>query len=230
MSTENVRREDWVVGGLALVLVFVLLELPWYTIGGGTVSGISLPSISNPATGSPAAFLGVLAVLGILAVLFDVVFEHLSPDTDLPAIDGNRSHTRFILASVAFGLLALKFLLHLTEFGHLGVGFWLGIVLSGVLVLVTLKARREEPKPQAADEDEDEDEPKWEDGPRTERDAAERSDRESAERSERESVARSERESPAGSAQTAAPGAGQDSGQRSEPSSEEPERSAQSGP
>jgi hypothetical protein len=145
VSVDNVRREDWIVGGLALLLVIDLLKLPWYTVAGGTVSGISLPSISNSATGSPDRFLGLLAVLAALAVLFDLLFEHLSPDTHIPAINGSRTLTRCALAIVAALLLALKFIFHLTQIGSLGVGFWLGALLAAALVYATIKARQTEP-------------------------------------------------------------------------------------
>lgn len=235
MNTETVRREDWVVGGLALLLVIDLLELPWYTIGGGTVSGISLPSISNPATGSPAAFLGVLAVIAVLAVLADLIFLYLSPDTDLPAIDGNRSFTRFVLASTAAALLALKFILHVTQIGHMGIGFWFGIVLAAALVVATHMGRRDEPKPQAEAEEEEASEGRSEGRPesrsRSEGPPGSRSERQSRSESQprsesrAEDDARTEDENESGDRDPQGGGA-----EGSEPSAEEPERSAPSGP
>jgi hypothetical protein len=159
MSVDTARREDWIMGGLALLLVIDLLGLPWYTAGGGTISGISLPSISNTATGSPSGFLGVLAVLAALGILLDLVFAHLSPGTEVPAIGGNRSLTRRALAIAAAGMLALKFLLHLGAIGNLAVGFWLGAVLAGGLVFATSWARREEPPRAGRSENEPADTP-----------------------------------------------------------------------
>jgi hypothetical protein len=153
VSADRATRRDWIVGGLALLLVIDLLELPWHTVGGGTISGISLPSISNPGTGPPAAFLGVLAVLASLAVLFDLVFERLSPQTNVPSIGGNRSLTRYALAIAAAVLMALKFVLHLTQIGNLGVGFWFAAVLVAALVYATMQAKRDEPAPRASAEE-----------------------------------------------------------------------------
>jgi hypothetical protein len=150
VSVDKARRVDWIVGGLALLLVIDLLELPWYTVGGGTISGISLPSISNPATGPPAAFLGVLAMLASLAVVLDLVFEYLSPATTIFSLGGNRSFTRYVLAIAAVVLLALKFILHLGEIRNLGVGFWFGAILAAALVYATKRARRDEPAPRAS--------------------------------------------------------------------------------
>lgn len=140
MNTDGAKREDWVVGGLAVLLVIDLVELPWHTVAGGMISGISFPSISDRATGPPDGLLGVLAVLAALAIVFDLLLEHLSPDTQIPSINGSRTLTRFALAITAAGLLALKFILHLTQIGDLGSGFWFGAVVTAALVYATLKA------------------------------------------------------------------------------------------
>jgi uncharacterized membrane protein len=145
MTVENPRRQNWVLGGVALLLVIVLLELPWYTVGGGTVSGISLPPISNPATGSPGGFLGMLAVLATLAVLLDVVLEQLSPETNVPSVSGSRTMTRFLLAIAAAAFFALKFILNLSKIGNFGVGCWLGLVLMAALVFFTTQVRHRQP-------------------------------------------------------------------------------------
>lgn len=149
MNTDGAKREDWVVGGLAVLLVIDLVELPWHTVAGGMISGISFPSISDRATGPPDGLLGVLAVLAALAIVFDLLLEHLSPDTQIPSINGSRTLTRFALAITAAGLLALKFILHLTQIGDLGSGFWFGAVVTAALVYVTLKAWEANPAPPA---------------------------------------------------------------------------------
>jgi hypothetical protein len=145
VNTDRVKREDWVVGGLALLLVIDLLELPWHEVAGGTVSGILLPSISNRATGPPDGLFAVLAVLATLAIIFDLLFEHVSPDTQIPAIEGSRTLTRFVLAGAAAGLLAVKFILNLNEIGDLGSGFWFGAVVAAALVYAAMKAWQAEP-------------------------------------------------------------------------------------
>jgi hypothetical protein len=145
MNSDRVKREDWTVGGLALLLVIDLLELPWHEVGGGTVSGIALPAISNRATGPPDGFFGVLAVLATLAIIADLLFEHLSPDTQIPAVDGSRTLTRFVLAITAAGLLAVKFILNISEIGNLGSGFWFGVLVAAGLVYASMKAWEAEP-------------------------------------------------------------------------------------
>ena len=54
MSVENVSREDWIIGGLALLLVIDLLFLPWFSVLGRS---------RLTATDAPDGWLGVLAVL-----------------------------------------------------------------------------------------------------------------------------------------------------------------------
>ncbi len=137
------------MGALAVLLVIDLLELPWHTVAGGTISGISFPSLSDRATGPPDGLFAVLAVLATLAIVFDLLFEHLSPDTQIPSINGSRALTRFALAIAAAGLLALKFILNLDEFGNLGTGFWFGVVVTAALVYATMKAWEANPAPAA---------------------------------------------------------------------------------
>jgi hypothetical protein len=142
VNMDNLRREDWIIGGLALLLVIDLLALPWFTFGGGSVSGISLPSIDFTATDTPDGFLGILAVLAALAINADLAIERFSPDTQLPAIGGSRQTTRLVLAVAAAVFMGLKFLFHLSHFSNLGWGFWIGAVLVGALVFFAMQAHQ----------------------------------------------------------------------------------------
>ena len=134
MSLENLKRDDLVLGGLALLLVIDLLFLPWFEIGIGPFS------ISSTATGAPDGWLGVLAVLAALALIADLAVEQLAPSTTLPAIGGSRPTTRLVLASVVALFVALKFLFHI-HFGLFAFGFWLAVVLTGALVFLATRAR-----------------------------------------------------------------------------------------
>ena len=46
MNVDNVRRDDWIVGGLALLLLLDLLILAWFSFGGTVTVGST--SISFP--------------------------------------------------------------------------------------------------------------------------------------------------------------------------------------
>ena len=144
-AVENVRREDWVPGGLALVLAFDLLVFAWFSLPGAsvTIRGTTLAfgGGSLTATDSPDGWLGVLAVISLLALDADLVLERLSPQTQVPVIGGARTTTRFVLACAAAGLISLKFLFHLGTFSNLGFGFWFGALLAGALVYYARHAR-----------------------------------------------------------------------------------------
>jgi hypothetical protein len=132
-SIETVSRDEWILAGLGVLLVLDLLFLPWYgiTVTAGAIS----VSIDNPATGPPSGWLGVLAVLVVLALLVDIALERLSPHTQVPAIGRGRANTRYALAVAAVALLALKLLLNFGSAGELG--FWGAVLLGGGLVWVS---------------------------------------------------------------------------------------------
>lgn len=136
-SIETVSRDEWIVTGLGVLLVLDLLFLPWqaWTVSAGAIS----VSISNTATGPPEGWLGVLALVVVIALLVDIAIERLSPHTDVPAIGTGRANTRYVLAMVAVALLALKLLLHFDSAG--GLGFWGAVVLGGALVWVSYRLR-----------------------------------------------------------------------------------------
>jgi hypothetical protein len=140
MSTDNIRRDDWILGGLAILLVIALVAFPWFTV---SYFGISA---SSTATGAPDGWLGILALIAALAVVADLGAERLSPQTQLPAIGGSREMTRFVLAAAAGGFVALKFLFHISStFKYLGFGFPVDVVIAGALVFVALQARNAAP-------------------------------------------------------------------------------------
>lgn len=134
MNLENVTRDDWIVGGLALVLAIFLLVLPWFDLSVGPFSA------TLTATDGPDGWLGILAVLAALAVVADLAIERLSPQTRLPAIGDSRTNTRFILAVAAAGFVALKFLFHI-HFDLFGWGFYVNVIITVALVYVAYQAR-----------------------------------------------------------------------------------------
>ncbi len=142
MNIDNVSRDDWIIGGVALLLVIDLLFLPWFdiTVGVGPIS----VSATSTATGAPDGWLGVLAVLALLALLADLAIERFSPQTQLPVIGENRATTRLALAGAAALFVVLKFLFHI-HFSLFGLGFWGAVVLTAALVYFTLQARNAAP-------------------------------------------------------------------------------------
>jgi hypothetical protein len=138
MSLDNVKRDDWMLAGVASLLVIDLLFLPWFDIGLGPIS------VTSTATGAPDGWLGILAVLAALAVIADLAIERLSPQTSIPAIGGDRTLTRYALAGAAALFVVLKFLFHI-HFSLFGLGFWAALVLAAGLVGSAARARRDKP-------------------------------------------------------------------------------------
>lgn len=140
MRTDALSREDWIVGGLALLLAIDLLFLPWFSYSYGPFS------VSTTATGSFDGWTAIIAMLLCLALLADLLVEKLSPQTTLPNFGGSRPATRFRLAAVAAGFVALKFILHI-HFSYFGFGFYAAVVLAVALVVVTLRLSQNRPIP-----------------------------------------------------------------------------------
>ncbi len=135
MKLDNVTRDDWLLAGVALLLVIDLLFLPWFSVSFGPLS------VTSTATGAPDGWLGVLAVLSALALVADLGIERLSPQTRLPAVRDSRTTTRLLLAGVTALFVVLKFLFHV-HFSLFGFGFWLAVVLTAALVVFALRAQR----------------------------------------------------------------------------------------
>jgi hypothetical protein len=136
MSLDNMSRDDWIVGGLALLLAIDLLFLPWFTFSAG-IGSFSI-SVSSTATGDPDGWLGVLAVIAVIALLVDLAVERLSPQTTMPMVGGSRATTRLVLAGIAAVFVVLKFLFHI-HFSLFGFGFWAAVVLTAALVYCALR-------------------------------------------------------------------------------------------
>jgi hypothetical protein len=54
-----------------------------------------------------------------------------------------------VLAALAAGAVALKFVLHLGRIGDLGAGAWLALADAAVLLFVTATRDRQRPEPEA---------------------------------------------------------------------------------
>jgi hypothetical protein len=134
VNVDNVSRDDWILGGLALLLIIDLLLLPWFSISVGPFS------TSLTATDAPDGWAGILAVLVALAFIADLAVERFSPQTTVPMIGGSRTDTRFILACVVALFVLIKFLLQI-HFSEFGFGFWLGVVLTVAFVYFAIQAR-----------------------------------------------------------------------------------------
>jgi hypothetical protein len=149
LKLERLSTEDWVICGLAALLVLDLLVLPWFSFGATITVGSATVSIGGSATAvdAPDAWLGVLALMASAFLFADLATERLSPQTRLPTVASDRITGRFWLACTAAGLLAAKFVLHLGRFGELALGFWTAVLLAVALIALTRRARLAAPAP-----------------------------------------------------------------------------------
>lgn len=136
MNLNNVSRDDWIVGGLALLLVIALLFFPWISVSIGPFTATSA------GTGAPDGIFGILALLLAIALLADLGIERLSPETQLPSLGDGRLFTRMVLAVAALVCVVLKFVLHTS---NVGWGFWVTVIVAIALVVVTVRARQGQP-------------------------------------------------------------------------------------
>jgi hypothetical protein len=132
MRSDALSRNDWIVGGLSLLLVIDLLFLPWFSYSYFHFSATAT------ATDGPDGWAGILAMLLALAVLADLLIERLAPQTTLPNFGGSRTATRFRVSAIAVAFIALKFVLNI-HFSLFGFGFWAAVVLSAALIYATLR-------------------------------------------------------------------------------------------
>jgi len=135
---DSVSRDDWILAGLALLLIIDLLFLPWFSIS-FSVGPVSA-SATLTATDAPDGALGILAVLSAVLLIVDLGVERLSPGTALPNIGGSRTQTRFVLACVTALFVALKFVFNI-HFSDFGFGFYAAVVLTAGLVWVAFQTR-----------------------------------------------------------------------------------------
>jgi pSer/pThr/pTyr-binding forkhead associated (FHA) protein len=135
VKLDNVSREDWTLGGVALLLAICLLAFPWYHVG-ISIGPVSV-SADRAATSSPYAIWGVLALITSLLLLADLAVERLAPQAKVPAINDSRTLTRMAIAGLTLLLLVIKFLAHVGDFGW---GFFLALVAIIGLCYLTWQA------------------------------------------------------------------------------------------
>lgn len=143
---EDVTRDDWIIGGLALLLLIDLLVFPWRSITPAQGElGANQPTVheSFAAIKSPVRGMAILAAITLVVLMADLVVQH-GVHRRLPAIAGSRRTTRLVLAVLVAIFMALQFVLYL-HFSQFGWGFYLGVILVILLVLACARASRGAP-------------------------------------------------------------------------------------
>ncbi len=121
MDFAKLRREDWMVLGGGVVLIIGLLAFAWYSFAGFTFS----------ATSSPYSIWGILALIVAIAIVVDYALALFSPQTEIPTTKYGRDLTRVGACALMLLLLFIKFISHV---GNLSWGFFIDIILAGVVI------------------------------------------------------------------------------------------------
>ena len=74
---------------------------------------ITIPSVNFTATEAPDSGSASSRSSQAALLLLDLAFDRLSPQTEVPSINGSRAQTRLVLACIASLFVALKFLFDL---------------------------------------------------------------------------------------------------------------------
>ena len=120
MDFSKLRREDWMVLGGGIVLIIGLFVFSWYSVDGATAA----------ATSAPYAIWGILALIVTIVIVADYALALFSPQTVLPTTKYGRDLTRVGACALLLLLLFIKFLAHV---GWFGWGFFVDIILAGVV-------------------------------------------------------------------------------------------------
>jgi hypothetical protein len=135
MDFAKLRREDWMILAGGVVLIIGLFAFAWYDVGAG---------ITFAATSSPYAIWGILALIVTIVIVADYALALFSPQTVIPTTKYGRDLTRLGACALLLLLLFIKFLAHVGSFGW---GFFVDIILAGVVTFGawTLVARSAAP-------------------------------------------------------------------------------------
>ena len=135
MNVANFKREDLIIGGIAVLMIIDLIILPWWSVSFGPIS------VSGTGTDAPDGFAGILALIGSLLVLAEVLVRNLASGVQIPPVGGSAATTRLILAAIAAGFILLKLILQIGNIGDWDIGFWFGLVLAAGLLYVSVQGR-----------------------------------------------------------------------------------------
>ena len=124
MDFSKLSREDWMVGGGAIVLIIDLLFLCRGT-------RIARPFDAARGPTRRAAIWGVLALIVTIVVLVDLALARFSPATQIPTTQLGRDLTRAAIAAVALLFVIIKLI---DNTSYLAYGTWVGLILAVVIV------------------------------------------------------------------------------------------------
>jgi hypothetical protein len=124
MDGYKFTREDAMAFGGGIILLIGLFVFPWHTYSLGPVS------FDQAATDSPDSVWGVLALIGLIAILIDLAVARFSPGTQIPTTQLGRDMTRVAACGVMWLFLFIKFVVAIN---HIGWGFFVDVILAIVV-------------------------------------------------------------------------------------------------
>ena len=126
---KKVTTNDWILAG-GCIAVFIGVFLKWFSVGGGSVAGFSLPEVS--VNGFHYFFQGTIPWLIAIAILVVLVLRKFVPNVNLPEQLGTLSWSQVYL--IASGIAAVLVLLRLLT-GDSGVDRKIGLFLTSIGVI-----------------------------------------------------------------------------------------------
>ena len=135
MNLNSLSLGERIMSIAGILLLFDLIFLPWHRVDLGILS------VSRSGTQSPNGFLGLLAVLVVVAILAHIVVSEFTT-IDLPRLPVSWERADFFAAAAVAALLMLKLV---RETSALAVGAWLAIPLAAALLYGGYQRSRETP-------------------------------------------------------------------------------------
>lgn len=139
MDLDKLTLGEKIVLGAGAVLAIDLVALPWFDVSVG--AGPYSVSITRTAIESPKGFLGLLALLGVLAMIGQIVAAKFT-SAKLPEVPMSWGKVHMIAGFVVLGLLVVKLV---TDMDYLGFGAYLAILLAGAVAFGGFTISKDEP-------------------------------------------------------------------------------------
>lgn len=138
MDIKKLSVGQRILSGAGLFLLLDLLFLPWHRIS-VSFPGVTTVTESTSGIQAPNAFLGLLAFLLVAGLLAQVILSEFT-SVKLPELPMSWARADLLAAGGVAGLLVVKLVL---ETSFLGIGAWLALAATALLVFGAFLCNRE---------------------------------------------------------------------------------------
>jgi hypothetical protein len=132
-AINQLNRGERITGAAGILLLIGIFAFPWYhvgvptvTVAGQTFGGASYDG--NVLQG-PGSFFSILALIVLIALLAEIVVSRFT-SVELPKLPISWTAAELCGAAAVLGLLVIKILFHI---GNFGWGFYADMLLAVVL-------------------------------------------------------------------------------------------------